>query len=119
MLFDSVAQEDYRPVTRTLQFTPSTRRQVVSIPIISDTMPEAMEDFTVRLQLQSNVSNVLLIPDEARVSIEDDDSKLRIWAVSYCFSELDNTPYFAMFQPRGLDCLQWTTRLMLPKLTVV
>ncbi len=74
---------DYRPVIQTLQFDPGTRRRrPVSVRILNDDSPEPMETFTVRLQLQTNTSNVLRIPAEARISIEDDDSKcVNAWIV--------------------------------------
>ncbi len=68
--------EDYVPVTQTLLFDQLTSFHNVPISMATDNFPELMETLSVKLSLQTNVSNVLLIPSEAKISIQDDDSKL-------------------------------------------
>ena len=46
------------------------------ILIEDDEVPEPSESFTVRLELQTEDSNVLLIPNEAVITINDNDSML-------------------------------------------
>ena len=71
------APEDYTALeNRLLEFSSSTRPQVVTILINDDEAPEPSESFTVRLELQTEDSNVLLIPNEARITINDNDSML-------------------------------------------
>ena len=69
--------EDYTALeNRLLEFGSSTRPQVVTILIEDDEVPEPSESFTVRLELQTEDSNVLLIPNEAVITINDNDSML-------------------------------------------
>lgn len=53
--------------------------QIVSIPITDDTVVEMSESFRVKLQFgpeEVETDNILLIPNEATVTITDNDSTL-------------------------------------------
>ena len=72
----SPAGSDYRAITTTLTFSVSMPTQVVTIPILEDSIVENMESFTVALA--TNDRAVTLRLQTATVSIRDNDSKLQL-----------------------------------------
>ncbi len=67
----AVAGKDYTATSGQLTFDPGTVEQVFNVPILPDSTDEAAEIFSMAL---TNPSNALLaIPDQATITIEDDD----------------------------------------------
>lgn len=65
-------------VSRSVLFTPSTQSRTITVPLINDSRVESSESFAVRLELENSEdgNNVLLLPNEANVTITDNDRKL-------------------------------------------
>ena len=64
---------DYSPVSTQLLFQPTATQQCRNIAIVQDNILEADETFSV--QLSTTDQNVTLIPANATVIIEDNDSE--------------------------------------------
>ena len=65
---------DYDPVLKILTFDPTTNRACFNVTTVEDQiLEEDIED--VNLHLSTLVMDVTLFPDQAQVSIRDDDSK--------------------------------------------
>ena len=71
-----LAPGDYVPVIEDLTFSASVPRICRNVTTVEDTALEDAEDFT--LTLTTTDSNVTLFPQEARLSIIDDDCKLKL-----------------------------------------
>ena len=75
----TAAGEDYTPLSQEILFSSETpREQSVSILITDDSEVETRESFRVRLRLgpqeEEESEGILLIPNEATVTITDNDS---------------------------------------------
>ena len=70
------APSDYSAVSQEVEFPAGTTQRGVAIPIMEDSVLEAMESFSVRVTVPaSHAGLVLLDRDTATVSITDDDSE--------------------------------------------
>ena len=69
----SPAPADYVAVAEDLTFSASDTRICRDVTLVDDTTPEDDEDFT--LTLTTTDVNVMLTPNEATVTISDNDSK--------------------------------------------
>lgn len=78
----SPAPEDYDAISAELTFSASTTRICRNVSSVEDTIPESDEDFI--LSLTTTDGDVILTPDEAIVTIMDnDDSKLLVFYSPY------------------------------------
>ena len=73
-----IAQNDYSSITTEICFSPGTSEQTVVVPILNDDLHEPTESFLARLSLPAGQAGVLLDPDTATVTIEDDDGKTHL-----------------------------------------
>ena len=70
------APSDYSAVSQEVVFPAGSTQRSVAIPIMDDSVLEAMESFYVRVTIPaSHVEVVMLDTDVATISITDDDSK--------------------------------------------
>ena len=72
-IFLSIADVDYSPLDKTLNFSEIVTKIVVNVTLLNDSALEGDEVFKARLSTSSG-SNVVLGPD-AIITIVDDDSK--------------------------------------------
>ena len=71
--------DDYSTTTSLLTFGPGTAQLMVGIPITNDMVYESLvEEFLSNLELVTNDADVMVRPDEARILITEEDSKLSL-----------------------------------------
>ena len=74
----ALSGSDYESVNTTITFDPDNTRILVPVPVLEDDIDEEDEDILARLGLEpgGGDQNVQISPDEAKLLIIDDDSKL-------------------------------------------
>ena len=73
----ALSDRDYSSLNQTLTFSPDITTQVISVPILDDSIDEEDETILASLELDSSDSDqdVQIQPDEATLLILDDDGK--------------------------------------------
>ena len=75
-LYSPASSSDYSPVRRSLRFDECDTRMCVGINFSNDLTTENTEGFRVTISGTSNIDpRIILVPDEAHVTITDADSK--------------------------------------------
>ena len=74
----ALSDRDYSSLNQTLTFSPDTTTQVISVPLLDDSIDEEDETFLASLELDSSSDdqNIQIQPDEATLLILDDDGKV-------------------------------------------
>ena len=89
ILIYPVASSDYTEISqRLLTFNSTTSFLSVAVEIVGDNTFEALEVFTASLSLVSpNASSQISInPQQANITIEDDESKPAVLILKFCFN---------------------------------
>ena len=76
------APGDYEPINRTLTFNGETSRIVIPVRVVNDDIDEEDTEMlvaTLRLEpVEGDSPNVQVVPDQATLLIQDDDSKMNV-----------------------------------------
>ncbi len=67
----AVSPTDYQLLDTSIRFAPNQRRQIVAIDIVSDSMDEDREVFTLHLEIVNGSGKVNPLRGDALVEIED------------------------------------------------
>src|SRR4029079_3982768 len=86
----------------TLKFAPGEKSKTITVPIINDGEPEPLESFKVLLRNALPVSS-LLLPNEAIVSIQDDDPAIHFVNAQFNVRENDGAIQIGVVRENGLD----------------
>ncbi|MCU1349228.1 MAG: retention module-containing protein, partial [Acidobacteria bacterium] len=91
---------DFVPVSGTLTFAPGETSRIISIPIVDDALPEAVETFTVSLLV---VTNGARLAETATVTISDDDiaATLAFASINYTIGEGGGTVTLTVVRGRN------------------
>ena len=71
----ALSSQDYDPINQTLTFSPGNTRMTISLPVRDDDIDEEDEDLLASLELsiEDNDQMVQITPDQATLTIIDDD----------------------------------------------
>ena len=79
-----LALRDYSAVSQEVMFPAGTTQRSVAIPIMEDSVLEAMEFFTVEVTVPASYAALVLLgTDTAIINVTDDDSELLHWSTQY------------------------------------